>query len=242
MKNFETIDFTLLADAEEADYEATIAKLKLKENATWLLPQLTAHIANDWTLHKDSNGLYDPKLFLVNNIPKSDKFRVGIWKYFVQVSRSEVLPLPQTKMPEYCMLVPMFMMAYKKFKNIPYSSWSREGQELINYKLLADVMVNGAIEVADPILERKNVLTFKSGNKAGQQSNPISTWCPRSTKDTIFEGKPKLTATLALQLWCAHPTIRNSYMILDPKNWDAFPDPILSSEVLKETKRGELPW
>jgi hypothetical protein len=35
------------------------------------------------------------------------------------------------------------------------------------------------------------------------------------------------------QIWLAHPTIRNEYMVLDPVNWDNVPQPLVSNDIFK---------
>lgn len=44
------------------------------------------------------------------------------------------------------------------------------------------------------------------------------------------------------QVWVAHPSLRNEYMVLDPVNWDQMPEPLIPTELHKIITPSKLPW
>jgi hypothetical protein len=51
---------------------------------------------------------------------------------------------------------------------------------------------------------------------------------------------PELAQTMIAQIWCAHPSNRTKYMVLDPKNWDAIPAPLISSDIFGSGTGGNI--
>lgn len=102
------------------------------------------------------------------------------------------------------------------------------------------------------LLEIRNIgLTTKTGVRAGTVSKPTSSWCLKGIKGTELGHVPKLVGTMLTQIWVAHPSLRNQYLVLDPYNWDDIPAPLVSTEIFLpeyasappvDTKPNELPW
>ena len=78
-------------------------------------------------------------------------------------------------------------------------------------------------------------LMTKSGKTEGQKKNPVATWTLTGIGDTELGHLPKLAVTMLTQIWLAHPSIRNQYMILDPLDWDRMPDPLITDDLFKPT-------
>jgi hypothetical protein len=78
---------------------------------------------------------------------------------------------------------------------------------------------------------RTQGLTYKTGSKAGTQRSPLSTFKLYDTTGTKLHKVPELAQTMIAQIWCAHPSNRTKYMVLDPENWDAIPAPLISSDI-----------
>jgi hypothetical protein len=68
-----------------------------------------------------------------------------------------------------------------------------------------------------------------------------------------FRILPELAQVMLAQIWCAHPENRTKYMILDFKNWDQMPEPLITTEIFispvaktKVAKKDDyvidLPW
>lgn len=214
---------------------------------TWMLPQMQAHFGSFKVVQKE-NGLYDPKLLMKDNL--SSEWDIGLWKVVTKLKRSALVKSQlHPNYSEYSALVPLILSGLKKFKNIPYSKWDKEG--------LAFTMDSALYEAAtytdypkltkdELLLIREIGLTTKSGSKMGEIKKPTSSWCLTGVQNTALGLVPKLTGTMLTQIWVAHPTIRNEYMILDPQDWDRMPEALISSEVLvaknKEVSEEKLPW
>jgi len=62
---------------------------------------------------------------------------------------------------------------------------------------------------------------------------------------TALYGRPKLATIMEIQVWCAHPTLRHAGMILDPRDWDNIPIPLILQDVpvkKEEPTKAWLPW
>ena len=78
---------------------------------------------------------------------------------------------------------------------------------------------------------REMGLVFKTGQKAGTTRNPATTYRLTGINSTKIGGLPELAQTMLSQIWCAHPTNRTKYMVLDPHNWDQIPTPLVSEQL-----------
>jgi hypothetical protein len=154
----------------------------------------------------------------------------------------------QTATPEYSALVPIILAGLKKYKNIRYEEWSPLGLRHLMDSQLYDAatyqMPNLSIDEIMAI--RTTGLTTMTGSKAGTLKKATSTWRLTNIKNTLVADAPFLATTMLTQIWVAHPSIRNSMMILDPKAWDNMPKPLIETSVLVDDTKinisTELPW
>lgn len=229
------------------DYDATAKSLLLVR--PWILPQALAHIAEHWT-PKKVGELYSAKATLQDI---SDPWSRGLWTMLTSVKRSLLVP-KQASLDgaPYCGLVPLILAAYKKYHNIRYSEWNRSELKYMVDKHLLDAMLCEVPKLTtDELVQYREIgLTLKTGPKAGQQKPPLSTWRLYNLQDTPLQNLPPLAQTMLCQIWCAHPQLRNEYMVLDPQSWDHMPAPLLVDDVFYTTpkqvqKRNvvvETPW
>jgi len=99
---------------------------------------------------------------------------------------------------------------------------------------------------------RDQGLYTKTGAKAGETRNPLTQHKLFAIQDTELGHLPEKAQAMATQIWCAHPENRTKYMILDPKQWDAVPPPLIAPTIFKshETpthagitpQRDLMPW
>jgi hypothetical protein len=219
-------------------------KYDLKGNASWFMPQLTAHIAKI-----DTCGYNCSEYIQQFGI---DDYHKGIWTlathsvrgYFITKQYS-----PESR--NYSALVPLLLMPHKKFDNIPYSSWSKEGLHLIlDSNLYAAMTLEFDLEnTPEELLAiRQKALTYQSGKQAGEVRNPAT-----SHKVYFLSGDlkklPWLAQVMVFQIWCAHPSNRTELMVLDWKDWDKMPDPLISKDVFAKPKpeattklTSDTPW
>ena len=214
---------------------------------TWLYPQILAKIGK-WTPVR-SSSLFDPKATLAKNCTTPTD--IGI--YYFLLSNSRALSKQYTKgNSEYCALVPLILSAFKKYQDIPYSSWDRENiHYLVDNNLCTAMLCELMPWTTEELLEYRNLgLTVKSGKSAGTVKSPISTYGITGVPEeidskTTISYLPKLAKMMLCQTWCAHPSNRNKYMILDPSDWDNMPEPLVDAEPIKDVKEDyfrDLPW
>jgi hypothetical protein len=153
----------------------------------------------------------------------------------------------------YCSLVPLILYAFKLLHSIPYSKWDISTLHWAVNDSLYQAMVCEVPEVTkEELLEiREQGLVFKTGQKAGTTRSAVSTFRLTGINSTKIGGLPELAQTMLTQIWCAHPTNRTKFMVLDPRNWDQLPTPLVSEQLftpilqdkpLFNTASNDLPW
>lgn len=216
---------------------------------SWMLPQIAAHYGA-WKLTRNPEGKVDCDLTAMANI--STPWDIGLWKVVTQLKRGSLVKSQIN--PEFCSysaLVPIILMAQKKFHGIKYSEWDVQPNCKLVEKNLLEAMTWQCDESADDndlrnyeyayglgsdrLLElQQQGLLVKSGPDAGKVTKPTSSWCLRGMRGTELALVPKLAGTMVCQIWVAHPSLRTEYMVLDPHNWDYMPEPLVSPEIFKK--------
>jgi len=179
----------------------------------------------------------------------------GLWIFTQLNSRSTWLDKQYTDPGrQWCSLVPTILYAFKVNHSITYSSWSREGLGWAVNQNLYSAMLCDVPEIGvDELLEIRQLgLRVKSGAKMGDNKNPQTTYRLYGVTHPQFRLLPELAQVMLTQIWCAHPQNRTKYMILDPKNWDLMPEPLVTTEVFissatkprvaKKEYTLDLPW
>jgi hypothetical protein len=231
-----SIDFTGTEHLNTEGWETWADQVSLSHLHTWLLPQLVAWYGN-WTLVY-SEGEIDCLATIKHNCPdpKSKAF------YALSRIKRSFLVAQQTKSPEYATLTPLILMGQKRMKGINYETWkkAKDLQWILEPRLLEAVMLDDqdlsicASLGSERLLEiQTQGLTTKSGKTAGTQKPAKSTWSLTGIQDTEIGHLPKITQTILAQCWLAHPELRTPYMILDPQDWDAMPQPLVSNNIFK---------
>ena len=233
--------FEEFAQLEVTELVTLAAHYRLSSYNSWMLPQLLAYFGS-WKPYYDDSGLIDPKATAIKNIGSSKKAK-GIWMVACRLMRSALVS-KQSTLPGtyYGALVPLILAGFKKFQNIPYSRWSRSGIQFVVDKNLSEAMCTQLPEISQGrILEiREQGLLVNSGAKAGQQKSALSTWALTGIQSTELDGYPKLAITMLTQIWMAHPSLRNEYMILDPVSWDRMPPPLVGIEIFETPQRATV--
>ena len=240
--------FSDFADANGEELELLAQNRALTAFNSWMLPQLAA-LFGRFTAHKNENGKYSALQILRDNIG-TDKHLKGIWKVVTKLKRSSLVKAQiAPAYSKYSSLVPLILAGLKEFQGIQYSEYELEGLEHIVERNLYDAMTCGFDPSSISIDRRLELLeigtTTKTGNRAGTKVAPTSKWAPTGVTNTEIGTLPKLAQTMLLQMWVAHPTVRSSYMILDPSDWDIMPEPLVGNKVLTSIKADDTikcPW
>lgn len=202
----------------------------------WILPQIQAHIANNWKPQRVGE-LYCARATMVEMSKQADLWTKGLYLALQQLKRSTwVYKQASLEGSHYCALVPLILSSYKKYLNIPYQQWNREHLQLLVDKPLVEAMLcePPQLSVVELLEIRELGLTTKSGKNVGKVANPLTTWRLHGIQQTQLGEIPVLAQTMLTQIWCAHPQWRNDNMVLDPIMWDLMPQQLLTHEVLVE--------
>jgi hypothetical protein len=229
------------------DNNPDLRKEKFGKQAGWLLPQVLAFIGRQKAI-RNASGKYDGVLTasaMIKQDPDGEDpdWVKGLLLYIRSSPRGSILPATIKATAEhlrpYSDLVPLFLAAFKKFQNINYSDWE-------NISRIIDEDLYLAMTCNPPVFEdllnyRKVGSTIKTGKQAGTTKSPTAATSLTSVGDDEFDTLPRLAKIMLCQVWLAHPSFRNEYMILDPNDWDNMPKPLIDTEVFKETTTN-LPW
>lgn len=247
--------FEEYAEVELADLETVAEQQKILQYNSWMLPQMLARFG-EFTPVFTAEGQIDAAKTAMHNLGKDPKLR-GMYLVATKLPRGKLVQRQNSAQgAHYGALVPLVMAGLKKYQQIPYSRWDPSGIKYVVDKNLAQAML--CEQVPDLSLERLLEirtlgLTTKSGKTEGQVKNPLSTWALTGIQDTELGHLPKLAQTMLTQIWLAHPTIRNEYMVLDPTDWDHMPPPLITKDIfvapetksvktLKPDTGSYLPW
>ena len=214
---------------------------------SWMLPQMLQYFST-WELQYLDTGKIDPKATAVYNIDQHNAWQVGLWKVATRLKRSSLVK-KQNAEPgsNYGSLVPLILAAHKKYNNVPYSSWDRSADlRFVVDKNLCAAMLSDPwpddLTAERTLAIRTEGLTVKSGLKAGQLKNPLSTWSLTGIQHTELASYAPLAVTMLTQIWLAHPSLRNQYMVLDTQDWDSMPKPLIVGDLFKaETFKPVMP-
>lgn len=225
----------------KAIQEVFIKRYDIDKSWTWMMPQMMAYIAGltpqikpnaDGTVEGQIDGLeYIKKYFF-----HGDTWAEGLYRFLMLDSKSCYLPTQyKGEARNYCGLVPLIMYAHKLHNSIPYSAWKRDTVRYVVNDELAQAMVcEIPLLTSEELLKiRDQGLKVASGAKAGQDRNPITQFKLHAVQDTELGHLPWVAQTILTQIWCAHPENRTKYMILDPKQWDAVPPPLVAPTIFK---------
>jgi len=218
-------------------------QLGLSSQSEWFLAQLVHHFGSwkpqlvDGKVDAVSTATYN----LGSGTAEEQEFQLACWKLACRVPRSKLSP-KQVAQPEYSSLVPLILLGFKTYQDIPYDSWSRQRLEAVMPEELVAAATTAHPEyTAEEILElRSQGLLVRSGRTEGQRRDPKSTWKLTGIGDTWLGELPYLTQVQIAQIWLAHPDIRHQNMILHPDDWSSQPEPLIKTEVVK--KWTAMPW
>jgi hypothetical protein len=227
--------FEEFAEVALEELEAVAERQKILQYNSWMLPQMLARFG-EFQLVRTDTGEIDAARTAMHNLGTDPKLR-GMYLVATKLPRGKLVQRQNSPQgAHYGALVPLVMAGLKKYQNIAYSQWHRDGVKYVVDKNLAQAMLCESVPQLslERLLEIRSLgLTTKSGKTEGQVKNPLSTWALTGIGDTELGHLPKLAQTMLTQIWLAHPSVRNEYMILDPENWDRMPPPLITNDIFK---------
>lgn len=235
---------------QKAATDVWIPRYKLSSLLVSVLPQIMAHIANKpFRLEEvvTPEGLIDSSKIIKHAFDFRDPWERGLYIFLMLDSRSAYLPSQyKGEGVQFCALVPLILYAYKLHHKIPYSRWDKRSLYWTVNKSLVDAMRHEGTYAREDLLKARELgLVFQSGPKRGESRNPQSNFKLWSTKEGCLHGVPHLAQAMYTQIWCAHPSNRTPYMVLDPQNWDVMPSPLIAQDIFRQPSvlpvRGQIP-
>lgn len=224
--------------ATEAVLKRYLEEYAIAEKYTWVMPQMRSHFGT-WVPVLGEDGKYCGLATAKKNCVDND-FNKGLW-YLSMRPRSGLVGgvgVRLYQVPEYNSLVPLILSAFKVYKNIPYSDWSRKNLNFVVDKDLCEGMLSEVPTLSNGewLQIRNSCLVYQTGNNKGKMRDPKTTPMLYGVKSTSVGNVAKYALIMKSQIWCAHPSNRSPYMVLDPENWDTMPEPIVSGDVLSKSK------
>lgn len=226
-----------LSTLADGDFLEAIEKLKLYNHHSWLLPQLVQHFAS-WKILEDGKSTV---LYNCQTSQQRSLYRL------TRVVRSAILK-NQNKHSEYSQLVPLILLAHKRYNGKSYESW----RNYTGLEWILEPELYLAATATIPHYSREELLkitTIGLTTLDGKPKNPVSTHkLTGINEDHPFYNLPRLLIVQLCQIWLAHPTVRHEAMILDHNNWDSIPQPLIDVEVLvgkpqpKNKSLAQVPW
>lgn len=235
--HLDAVPFEDFVTEDESSNENLAKALALQNHTSWFMPQLLS-VFGAYKAIRNDTGKYSPRLTMRENIG-SDLRKQGMYYVACRLPRSALLKgqVSSVNSP-YSSLVPLILAGFKKYQNIQYSEWdSTELKYIVDKNLLKAMHFYNEENpmpkfTAERLLELRDFgLTFKTGPKAGEVKPVLSSWTLTGMQGTEFNDYPSLLMTMLTQIWVAHPSVRNQYMVLDPINWDNIPDPLISTDL-----------
>ncbi len=215
----------------------------------WVMSQVITYISRKpFRL----NEMLDPKsghisgLKMLDHIfDRSNDWDIGLYRFLMLDQRSSYLQTQYKGEGKlYCSLVPLILYAFKLNHGVKYSQWARDSLHYVVNESLCEAMLCEVPEdiTREDILEaREQGLKYNSGAKVGELRNPVSTYKLYNTVGTKLHGLPELAKTMIAQIWCAHPQNRSKYMVLDPRNWDSIPSPLIHEDIFNSKPSEYVP-
>lgn len=222
---------------------ATVADLNIE--GSFLIPQLLALIASQMPPVKKGDK-YSFQATLIDIVANSKAGLIkyangkslstaevqGIFTFLNATPRGEVLGGAKQidpKVVRYATGVPLILSAYREYKDIPYSAWDYDCENIylknfIDKDTLSVLEYLGSdIEFTDSELLQFRVIggTFKTGAKAGQTKHPNSITTINKVGNDLFDALPKLLRLMLCQTWVFQPSVRSKYAITSIKDLDS---------------------
>jgi hypothetical protein len=221
---------------QKAAIDVWIPRYKLSSLLISVLPQMLAHIANKpFRLEEivTAEGKIDSTKLIKSAFDFGSEWERGLYIFLMLDSRSSYLPSQyKGEGVQYCALVPLILYAYKLHHKIPYSKWDPATLKWSVNKSLYEAMTHTGTYTREELLHARDLgMVYQSGPKKDQSRNPQSNFKLWSTKGGCLHGVPHLAQVMYTQIWCAHPSSRTPYMVLDPQNWDRMPAPLITQDI-----------
>jgi hypothetical protein len=216
--------------------EAFAAKYNIVNSWKFLGPQLLAYLAE---YRLPSKNEICARAFLDLNVRGKPR-ELGLYRLITKVPRGSLMSkqvLPEHR--NYSSLVPLYMAAQKKYNGISYNSWDRSSLgALLDKDLWAAVSYEIPAEVSSALGSEELLAIREAGLQGTYKGKPIR-YNPetyhilKGISQSLIGNMPRYLQVMLTQIWVAHPVNRTELMILNCKDLDNMPEPLISTNVVK---------
>lgn len=254
MKNLSVFNWSSLGSGEVDDEWFKF----FKANSSWAMPQLMAFLNTNVKLLRNEDGKVSATLTLAkmgesvkageyvfdNGKVLSPSDLQGILKLLTYKTKSKLFKAKQTskEMLPYNAAVPLFMSAFKTYRNLGYDEWDWVDPKLS--WLLTENLLEAFkfTRVANVEFDKERLLAIREEATGGK--DPLSVYTLRFIKsDKEFSALPTYYGLSLLQLWVFHPSCWSQYGVFDFSNPEGKPEALETTEIFKETTSNNLsPW
>lgn len=234
------------------DYLKSIAVFK---DTRHTLPAVDQFIHQNMQLYKHSDSGLVNGTESLKQFAKSSKLAFGISALYGHNTRSCFIRSQTSKDGlNYCAQVPLIMAVFKKFgyrgNDVPYSLWDKRSLKHIVPQMLREAL---EYDYSDLNLSKEDLTAIRRTLFRDEpKCNPITTYTIYGKGASRLKDVPVLGCHMLLQTWACNPSHRHKYMILDPIDWEAFPEPIalapinnidaMWEETTSKPVNNDIPW
>jgi hypothetical protein len=235
-QTLEELNLGELPTLADSQLDEAVEALKLHNYHTWLLPQLVQYFSS-WRI------LADGKSTVLANC-KTQQHR-ALWR-LTRATRSTLVK-GQNKHSEYSQLVPLFLLAHKRYNNRSYESW----RDYPGLEWLVEPELYSSMTTQPPELDAEELRRITAEGLTTLAGKPKPAWSTHKltgvTRGHPLHGLPRLTVVQLCQIWLAHPSVRHSDMILNHSNWDHMPPALVDWQPVKQPVKADetqvtTPW
>lgn len=218
----------------------------LKKSTSWFIPQAQARLVERYPAKKKGD-----KFSIVETLGSMRDEDKSIYFIFLDNNRSHYITNSMTTIPQYSSLVPLVLSAYKKYAGIKYMDWDADSYSLGIHSGLLDCLntnmaklipdCNGFIQDHQDVLKDLKVAAYRDESYLelmrylrANYIGDITSHRPALARIPPFSKTAKWLALIELQLWVAQPKYHNEYMILNIRDLDNTPAPLVDKKVLLE--------
>ena len=244
--------------------EAQITKETLqgfRRKASWLLPQLMSFFGSSLKLRKcETTGLYSPTYFIRDNValcrenkllyegnPVPQTIFQGMMRVLIHYPRGDLLNATSQKQTKegirYAANVPLVLSAFKEFRNVQYSEWNWQDENMqhlvdLGHQELIPYIVSEELRGTLSKWDSSTLMAIR--DEANTKDVPLTSMYSIAVgTDMEFKKLPRLLKLMLCQVWVYHPSIRQALGICSVDDVDLLPEPLTSSDI--PTVK-ELPW
>lgn len=235
-QTLEELNLGELPTLADSQLDEAVEALRLHNYHTWLLPQLVQHFSS-WRILADGKSTV-----LHNCVTQHER---ALWR-LTRATRSTLVKR-QNKHSEYSQLVPLILLAHKRYNNRSYESW----RDYPGLEWLVEPELYQSMTTPLPELTREELLDIINAGLTTLAGRPKPAWSTHKltgvTRGHKLHGLPRLSVVQVCQIWLAHPSIRHSDMILNHSNWDYMPPALVDWQPVKQPAKPDetqitTPW